>query len=630
MTTAASSTPATQDLRAELESLVAQQRWGSFLTQARQFLVEFGSAARPLVPWIYRHSVQLLSHDDPISTSDLRRCSVGILRNVAVETWLPWLFAALLERGLVARIWLGDFATVEEYMVNPSSLANQNLDVLWIHLDLAEILGDAQLSPSRPNLQAAADRLLSIGSSLASAVPGHVVISNVFQAPPAVYLPLAAQQPYSGATQVRSINVQLVQQHAGDPRISILDLDGAISAMGRRQAFSSRMMAIARHPFSANFIQTELAPTFASLVVAVLLPPKKCLVVDCDNTLWGGVLAEDGVDGIDLGTEYPGSQFRMFQFFLKGLADRGFLLALCSKNNLRDVLDFMDTSPDMVLRSADFVARRINWRDKPTNLSEISQELNIGLESLVFIDDSDVECALVAAALPAVQVSQFPSDPNAVPDFVERLQGLEKLHVTSDDLTRADSYRALTKTREIRAQALDLDQFIRELSIELTIGYNNHEHIERISQLCLKTNQFNLSTKRHGPSEIEELMNDGFVYTLHMSDRFTDYGLVGVLLLAHGSSAEAEIDTLLLSCRAFGRRIEHAFVDFVIGHLTGNGLSILAAPYVASDKNAMVVDFLGDIGFHLIDSSSQEDRYILDVSAYVPRATGLHVVRWST
>lgn len=581
--------------RTSLEALLSSGDEVSFLRTAKTLLGSSGDIRASLAPWVQGKSKSFTISSDDLEAAGLRVVHVGILRNVMVETWLPHLFAALLVRGIVGRFWLGDLETVEQYAASPPSLADR-LDVVWVHLDYDGLLGDSVFDPDPELLDTVRDRLVRIGPMLAEAMGSHVLVSNMAPARPLPFNPLGTQSPSGGPNAARSLNLSLADALTDFPRAFVFDLAHLVTEAGRVNTFDARHAAITRAPYSPAFVADMLAPGLARHVAALTLSPKKCVVVDCDNTLWGGVLGEDGVSGIALGSDPPGSHYRQFQQFLRGLRARGTILAVCSKNNESDVLEFMDSDERMVLSRDDFAAHRINWRDKASNLLGLAEELNIGLDSFIFIDDSDVECALVRSALPEVQVEQFPESPWVIGEFIDQLVGLERVGLTASDRTRAATYKARAQAEELRHQSVDLNGFIRELGIQLQVRLNDPSDTERLSQMCLKTNQFNLSTKRYSAADITAHMESSEVHSLTMQDRFTDYGTIGLAIVIR-NEGQAELDTLLLSCRAFGRRVEEAFLIHLLDGLAKDGIKNVAAPFFPTKKNAMVPSFLEQLGF---------------------------------
>lgn len=572
---------------------------GRYFAEARAQL------ARNESSYSFLNAVYAKSKDITGGVPGLRTVRLAILRNVTVEPWLPALFGQLLERGFFTRFWVGDFNVYENQVLDPAStLYEHDPDVILIHQDFRALVGDAFFRPP-PDIEVTLiDRIENLVVAALEHSRAHVVLTTLAPYPFEYFAPYSYQVRDSWVHRRRAINVSLVERFQSESRVHLLDLDDLASRFGVKHAYDQRLYVTARSPFSVDFLP-HIGRGLASIVKAIYHAPRKCLVVDCDNVLWGGILGEDGPDGLRLNEDYPGAVYREFQRFLKALHDRGFLLALSSKNNEADVIAFIESSPDMVLRMDDFTAWRINWEDKATNLREIVEEINIGLDAAIFIDDSDFECELVASVLPEVQVEKFPSDPLAVFGFIEGLRNTEVLHVTPDDLKRGASYKASVKTERLRKQSTDLGEFLRNLQITLTITKQDHKAVQRISQLTQRTNQFNLTTRRYPVEDVARLFETGSVYTMSMQDRFSDHGTIAVAIVVPrgGGPTAVEIDTFLMSCRAFGRGVETAFLREVLSDLRTQGVELVRATYQRTARNGMVRDFYLHNGFLLIEEA---------------------------
>ena len=322
---------------------------------------------------------------------------------------------------------------------------------------------------------------------------------------------------------------------------------------------------------------------------------KKCLVLDLDNTLWGGVLGEDGIDGIKLGGDYPGKAFHLFQEALSELGKSGVILTVCSKNNEDDVLEAWEKNPFMVLRKDQFAAWRINWEDKATNIRELADELNIGLDSFVFVDDNPSERELIGQVLPMVEVPDFPEQPYELPEFVKSL--VEKYFrvysVTEEDKNKADQYKANAQRAQAQKSFVDFESFLKSLDMRLTIAEADEFTIPRIAQMTQKTNQFNLTTKRYSEDDIRRFLEQGWkIWTLSVADRFGDSGITG-LVIVNGD----HIDSFLLSCRILGKGIEKAFMKELLTLLKEQGLVTVKAEYIPTAKNGQVKEFYEKCGF---------------------------------
>lgn len=529
-----------------------------------------------------------------------RPLRVAMLRNATLEPALPAVTVALVQRGFIPEFRLADFDVYEPYAEGLGDRHRALLagaDVAFVYWDPDQLAGDALFAPPDDFAEVLRGRLTGVLEGLVARVDGSIIVTNLAPAMLEVSGPRGARDPRAWPQVARRVNLALADFAAHEDSVAVLDLAGAVARFGVAGYRDARTYYPSRVAFSAAFA-TRFAEAFASTVAAALSQPRKCLVLDCDNTLWGGVLGEDGPEGVRIGTEYPGSLYRLFQLHLKTLHDQGFLLALNSRNDEAEVLAFLGSSPDMVLREEHFATHRINWGDKAENIRGIAADLNIGIDSLVFIDDSDVECERVRQALPEVQVERFPGVPLDIPGFIESLRGTEILRVTADDLRRSESLRADVRRRALRERVGGYREFLESLDIELTIRRGVSAQVERISQLTQRTNQFNLTTRRYSAAEIRAMLDRDRVYTMAMRDRFSDYGTVGVAIARDGERpGEAEIDSLLMSCRAFGRRIEETFLAAVLDDLAVAGVRRVTAAFRPTARNGMVRDFYPRFGF---------------------------------
>ncbi len=328
---------------------------------------------------------------------------------------------------------------------------------------------------------------------------------------------------------------------------------------------------------------------------ALMLKRKKCLVLDLDNTLWGGVLGEDGIDGIQVDGDYPGKAYHYWQESLRELERNGVILAICSKNNQTDV-EALFAAREMPLSIKDFACTRVNWNDKATNIREIAQELNIGLDSMVFVDDNPTERELIRQQLPMVSVPEWPNQPYELPMFYARLveEYFSVYTLTEEDKKKTEQYRQNANRAQAQAQFTDMEDFLRSLEMKLTIAPATDISIPRIAQMTQKTNQFNLTTKRYTEDDIRSLLAKGAkIWTLAVEDRFGDNGITGLMILK--SECGWVIDTLLMSCRVIGKGIEEAFFKSVIGRYKG----ALKAQYIPTAKNGQVADFYDRMGLKL-------------------------------
>jgi len=369
-------------------------------------------------------------------------------------------------------------------------------------------------------------------------------------------------------------------------------------------AFSVEQLIDWKYYFISQMpINPKLAPLFikwfSRQLEVLAMKRKKCIVLDLDNTLWSGILGEDDADGIKMGEDYPGNVYRFFQAYLLELSRIGIILALCSKNNEDEVFTVLDNHPDVLLKRDNFSAYRINWNNKADNIREIALELNIGLDSMVFIDDNPVERELIRQALPEVSVPEFPVRPYLYPVFIKQLTDdfFNTYALTQEDLVKTQQYKENAERAHYKNQFTDMDDYLRSLEIRLTIEKLNEFNKARFAQMTQKTNQFNLTTRRYTETEIQAFVDNGaLVCGLRVEDRFGDNGLTGLIVVIIENET-AFIDTLLLSCRILGRKIESVFVTFILMKLKEMCIQQVRASYIKTTKNGQVEKFYDSIGF---------------------------------
>lgn len=357
---------------------------------------------------------------------------------------------------------------------------------------------------------------------------------------------------------------------------------------------------------------------------------RKCLVLDLDNTLWGGILGEDGIGGIRIGGDYPGNAFTLFQEMILELKKSGVILAVCSKNNESDVLTAWKKNDDILIKKEHLAAYRINWNNKADNIFQLSKELNIGLDSIVFIDDNPAEREHVRMSLPEVGVPDFPKHPYELFDFGNEVMNdyFAAYRLTIEDRVKTEQYQQNKMRSELANKFDNNEDFLKSLSITISLVKLDEVTVQRFSQLCNKTNQFNFTTKRYTEEDLRSLQNKGaMIKGLRVRDKFGDYGITGLFIGQIAHSNEAIIDSFLLSCRVLGKGVEYAFLHAIFEKLRKRGVERLKGIYLPTDKNIHVKPFYDDIGFSLIQEKDSGSRYYtLDLNNNPPKLSGLNYV----
>lgn len=381
-------------------------------------------------------------------------------------------------------------------------------------------------------------------------------------------------------------------------------------------------------------ISPTAAPLYGELVGRLLAAQqgrtRKCLVLDLDNTLWGGVIGDDGLDGIVLGQGSPlGEAFVALQDHARELARRGVILAVCSKNDEANALEPFDRHPEMVLRRPDIAAFVANWSDKAANIRAIAAELNIGLDALVFLDDNPFERNLVRQELPMVAVPEVGEDPTDWPRTLADAGYFEALTLTEEDRERTAQYQGNKAREALKASTTDLEGYLRGLEMQLVWKRFDAVGLQRIVQLINKSNQFNLTTRRYTEQEVRAVMDDprAFGLQLRLLDRFGDNGMIAVVIGRLRDDGDCEIDTWLMSCRVLGRQMEPTTLNLVAAEAARLGARRLVGVYVATKKNGMVKDHYARLGFSVMaEDADGGSRAVLDLARFGPARTFMHVV----
>jgi FkbH-like protein len=418
----------------------------------------------------------------------------------------------------------------------------------------------------------------------------------------------------------------LFELAASDSRVSVVDALSEASALGER-AIDRRLWFHFEAPYAKPLLE-RIAEGVAAAVATRRGLVRKVVVVDCDDTLWGGIVGEDGLEGIALGASNPaGRPFLAFHAQLKALKDRGVLLAIVSKNEPADVHKVLEGHPECLLRRLDFAAERINWEDKSTNLRSIAAELGLGLDSFVFVDDSDFECGAVRATLPEVDVLQVPKVRSDLPLLLARYPGFDPRPATEADRQRSADYAAERLRREERERHSDLGGFLASLGLVVRVCRPEPSSIPRLAQLSQRTNQFNVTTPRWTDAEVQAMLDDGSrrLFELHVEDRFGAQGLTG-FAVATLTPDRVELDALMLSCRVLGRGVETAFLAAVVGRLRDEAGDLpIVARWTASAKNAQTRWFFRGAGFDVSDATDQSALFTLPPARRLQSPTHIEV-----
>jgi FkbH-like protein len=549
---------------------------------------------------------------------------IAVLHSYTSDLLDPYLRFEALAQGLEAVTYHGPYgAVIQEANPAPGLAAHKpDLTVLllgWEDLDPA--LGTAfAAAPDTevPDMtERAARRLLQQVEAVRTTVGGHLLVTLLpVDREPALgdYDATAPTSEHRWRENFKGEIVARLRMTCAST--TLLDLDQSLATIGRERFFDRRWWYTSRFPFSPA---QDVARRVVAAGAVLKRPRAKVIVLDADNTLWGGIVGEDGMDGIALGPDYPGNCYVAFQRRVLEYQQRGFILALCSKNNEADVLEVLRRHPHQVLREEYFAALRVNWQDKPQNLQALADELNLGLDSLVFVDDSAHECSVVRRTLPMIEVVQTPARAVDVPTCLDRVSRLEIIALTEEDRRKSEMYVQDRMRRVLATASVDVSSYLKSLSMDMRVAFNDGRQSMRVAQLTQKTNQFNLTTRRYSEEQILRFVEADDCLMAHFSlrDIFGDSGLVGVAIVRLPSPEVAELDTFQMSCRVVGRKAETAFLETILEELQRRRVTTLVADYLPTSKNSLVATFLTDHRF----ASRPDGRYQRDLDGPVRSGT---------
>lgn len=581
--------------------------------RAAHALAAFSRSNPAAAAWVAGRFAQLA----PVLAAPTK--DVLVLRSFTVEPAVPLARACAAEWGVGLSFRLGEFNAWTQEMLDPGSIAYRDPapDAIILAVqtrDISPALWSDASRMSEDDLRREADRvaeaMLGPLRTLRGKSAAHIIVHGLEQPTPAAgVLESTGGQSVTQGAAIDIVNAKLREAAREMPGVYVLDYDGMIARYGRDRWYDEDKFLSVRLPMSAD----ALLP-FAREWVRYLMPAigkqAKCLVLDLDNTLWGGIVGEDGPRGIKLGVEHPGAHYVAIQRAALDLYNRGILLALCSKNNPDDAMEIIRGHDHMVLRPEHFAAVRINWTDKAQNLREIAAELNIGIDALVFLDDNPVEREMVRSLVPEVTVLEPTSDrPLDMLDSIRRCPLFERLSLSSDDRKRGQMYAQQRQRAELESSAGSIEEYLRSLDMEADIAVldasSNAALVERVAQLTQKTNQLNMTTKRYSTQDIRAMAEDPAwrVYWIAVRDRFGDNGVVGVMIVNVKESVW-QIDTFLMSCRVIGRTVETCMLATLADHAGRAGASGLRGWFLPTKKNPPAEAIYRDHGFEPIESDS--------------------------
>jgi FkbH-like protein len=566
---------------------------------------------------------------------DTKPVRLAILSSSTADHLLAGLRVGAMRRGVFLTTYVGDYGQyLQELSDGGSRLYAFGPTAILFAFDAVSLVGASDATRDAKTaalaIDGAIDRLRHVWRLAAQACSGQIIQQTVLPTAPALLGSNEHRLPGSQHAMIERLNIRM-RDAAEAEGVDILALDERIVQDGIDAWHSPVLWYRARQEISP-----AATPLYGDLVARLLAAQQgrssKCLVLDLDNTLWGGVIGDDGLEGIVLGQGGSlGEAFVAFQNYARELSRRGVILAVCSKNDEANALAPFDKHPDMLLKRSDIACFVANWQDKPANLRAIAKALNIGIDSLVLADDNPFERNLVRRELPMVAVPELPEDPALYARCIADAGYFEALRITKEDIERSQQYQGNIQRELLRSSATDVESYLKSLDMRLIWRPFDQVGLQRIVQLINKTNQFNLTTRRYTQPEVVALMNDPTCFTLQLRlvDSFGDNGIIAIVIGKPTGPGNSEmlIDTWLMSCRVLGRQVEEATLNVAMAQAARLGTRNMIGEYGPTAKNDMVREHYGKLGFTIVATTEPDrtTRWTRSVTDFVPYPTFIDI-----
>lgn len=556
--------------------------------------------------------------------------NVAIVGSSTFGHLLPGLRLAGLRHRLCINMFAGSFGQYRQELLQPSqALQAFAPDFLIVSTSAIELLASVSPNSSEESVTQHLESFVEEIRTLWRSAGEHLGVQIIQQSILNTSTPLLGSfdryVPGAPSSVIRKGN-ELLAEAAAQEKTLWLDIDSHAALFGSAHWFDATRWYQGKMEISPNAAM-EYGELAVRVIGAQMGESRKCMVLDLDNTLWGGVIGDDGLEGIVLGQGSAlGEAHLAIQQYAKSLSEVGVILAVCSKNDESTARRVFEQHPEMLLSLTDIAAFVANWQDKAENLVSIARDLNIGLDALVFIDDNPFERSRVREGLPSVAVPELPEDPAG---FVPRIASagyFDVVSLTTDDQVRARQYRQNIRRNELRDHSSSMNEFLRSLNMSTSFGQVDSVSLARATQLINKTNQFNATTQRMTERQVEKLADlaGGIVYQFRLSDRFGDNGIVSIILLrpSDDSAQKLEIVNWVMSCRVFGRQFEHEIMNVIVDTVRQQGIRYLNGVYIPTERNGVIKTLYDRLGFDQIDDGADgSTHWELDVDTYESQET---------
>lgn len=547
---------------------------------------------------------------------------VALLGDSATQFLSVALQGMAIERGFSLNIFEADYNQIQMQVMNPASeLHSFKPDFVIVFQSTHKLLENYSLSDSNERIQIFQERLNFV-KSLPTLLNTQIIYFNYPEIDDSVFGNYSNSTEVSFLFQLRKLNFNLMELAVSTPLFHICDLSSIQNKYGRNYIYPAAIYMTTELLISLDALPF-LASRAIDIIGAIKGSLKKCLILDLDNTLWGGVIGDDGIEKIQIGHGLGiGKAFTEFQQWIKKLQQRGIILAVCSKNTESIAKEPFEKHSEMVLRLSDIAIFVANWNSKVENIRYIQKVLNIGFDSMVFLDDNPYERNVVREQIPLLTVPELPKDPAEYLEYLYSLNLFETVSFSNADLDRTKQYQVEAKRTELKQSFASEQDFLRNLEMKSIIEEPNSFNIPRIAQLSQRSNQFNLRTIRYSEEDVKKIQDnpDCFCFAFTLEDKFGDNGLVSVVVISKKDEKTAFIENWFMSCRVLKRGMENFVLNQVVSACKKNGFMQLIGEYIPTPKNALVSDHYKSLGFSLTEDSN-EKLFYLDLSTFEPRKT---------
>lgn len=542
-----------------------------------------------------------------------KKIKIAFLASFTTKGFVETLTVKCCAAGISPKIYVGDYNQYnQEIFDDGSGLYKFNPDLIFLFIDSRTLLGEHFFIPYKISdderkvwVEGKLTEIRGLVEKIKSRVSAKIILHN-FEVP--AHSPLGIlenKQNFGLVEAVERLNFKMRDVFKKDSQVFIFDFNAFSSDLGKSNLLDHKMYYLADLKIGLCNIP-KLCEAYLSYIKPAVSNVRKCIILDLDNTLWGGIVGEDGMGGIKIGPTPEGRSFWEFQKHLLSLFNRGIILAINSKNNYEDALKVLREHPDMILREENFASIKINWNDKATNIKAIAEELNIGTDSLVFFDDDKLNREIVKSELPEVLVVEVPEDSSLYAKTLMNLNDFNYFQLTEEDREKGRMYSEQRQREEFKNVVTDINEYLKGLAMEIEIEKINDFNLPRLSQLTQKTNQFNLTTRRYTEEDLKIFKKRGdLIFSVRVKDKFGDNGITGMAIVEGGTVWR--LDSFLLSCRVIGRKVEETMLDFIFRSARTAGVDFLRAQFIPTPKNSLAKDFLKNSGFDFVGNDGEAE-----------------------